>query len=115
MLRVLWSSQAKSDLAGIDPSVRDQLVDGVEKTLRDAQRRISPADGGAAHGIMWYRGIAPASSLRQTDDPQNYFLFYRPLNPEGFEILAVRSIHQLASRWTQMNKESESGTYMPPL
>jgi hypothetical protein len=65
---------------------------------------------------MWHRGVPhehewlseQADGLEdQADDledqangPELYFLFYRQLGPgPGFEVVAVRSVHQIAELW----------------
>ena len=106
MPRVSWSDQAESDLENIDPAVADKLRRNAEEILHEIPPLVCPPDEGAAGGIMWHRGVAHTRFLEQANDLQNYFLFYRPLNPGEFEVLAVCSIHQLASKWVQMNTNS---------
>lgn len=118
MGRVSWSDQALVDLERVveDPAVREQLKRNAEEILRDIPLRAVSADEGFEGEIMWHRGItheqesqAPAGWLSETPEgPQvwDYFLFYRERKRgQGFEVLAVRSTHQVASRWIQMIKE----------
>ena len=39
-----------------------------------------------------------------TDGPWNYFLMYTKGNSAKFEVLGVRSTHQMASMWVQMDR-----------
>ena len=112
MGRVSWLDQAESDLDSIAPAVKDQLRRNAEEILHDIAPRIFPTDEGAAGGIMWHRCITHEQDREieagrlpeQADGPQNYFLIYRKRNPApGFEVLAVRSIGQIASMWVQMS------------
>ena len=65
---------------------------------------------------MWHRGITHEQEhqiengwLWEDDDNGvqvwDYFLFYRPLDPERFEVLAVRSTHQVACMWAHMTSD----------
>jgi hypothetical protein len=107
MERVSWSDQAEADLQSIDSAVRGQLRRNAEEMLDHIPPNTAhPADEGANGGIMWHRGIGDGGSTDQDNGPQNYFLLYRKRNPApGFEILAVCSIHQMASMWAQMTRE----------
>ena len=40
-----------------------------------------------------------------TDGPWNYFLMYTKGNSAKFEVLGVRSTHQMASMWVQMDSD----------
>jgi hypothetical protein len=45
------------------------------------------------------------TQLRDTaDGPWNYFLMYRKGHSAKFEVLGVRSTHQMASMWVQMDR-----------
>jgi hypothetical protein len=111
MPSVSWSDQAESNLENLVLAVADQLRGNAEEILHEIPPLVWPADEGAAGGIMWHRGAAHERFPEQANDPQNYFLFYRPLDPGEFQVLAVGSIHHLASKWVQMSKESAG----PPL
>jgi hypothetical protein len=89
--------------------VQAQLRDNAEVTLHAVR---ACAAQGAEDGIVWHRGttheqerqIEAEGVLEETDDGAqvwDYFLFYRPRDPAGFEVLAVRSCAQVA-RWEQM-------------
>jgi hypothetical protein len=114
MGKVSWSAQAEADLQGIAPAVADQLRRHAEETLHYV--RTSTAHEGVAEGIMWRRGISyeeereiETGSLWGEDDdgaqPWDYFLFYRPVGSEQFQVLAVVSTHQIASLSVQMSRE----------
>ena len=115
MSGVWWSDQALADLELVveDPAVREQLKRNAEETLHDIPPRASSADEGVEGEIMWRRGITHEQERQRDagtllDGPRawNYFLFYRKREPgQGFEVLAVRSIYQVASRWVQMEGE----------
>jgi hypothetical protein len=110
MGRASWSDQAEADLQSIDSAVRDQLRRNAEELQDIPPNTADPADEGANGGIMWRRGIGDGRSTEQDNGPQNYFLLYRKQNPApGFEILAVCSIHQMASMWAQMTREPRDG------
>lgn len=121
MGRVSWSDQAETDLQSIDPdAVRDQLKRNAEKILHDILPRTAyPADEGTDGKIMWHRGVAHGRHTEQEeqdDGPQNYFLFYRRrTTAPGFEILAGRSIGQMASMWAQMTREPRDTDYAQSL
>jgi hypothetical protein len=113
MARVTWTARAVADLETLvtEPTVRLQLRANAENILHDIPSAAvaRPADEGVADGVMWHRGIADEDEnpWEQTDGPQNYFLFYRRQEPDpGFQVLAVRSVHQVASAWAQMNEET---------
>jgi hypothetical protein len=111
MARVTWTARAVADLESVvtEPAVRHQLRVNAENILHDIPPVYYPADEGFAHGIMWHRGTSDEYEdfSEQEDGPQNYFLLYRKQEwDSGFEVLAVRSIHQIASAWQQMNKDT---------
>ena len=128
MGKVSWSEQAESDLESLvaNPAVRAQIKNIVEEILHDIPPRTCPDDG-SAHGIMWHRCITgkqkrqleeaeleeaeleeeqlEEEQLRDTTDgPWNYFLMYTKGHSANFEVLGVRSTHQMASMWVQMDK-----------
>jgi hypothetical protein len=117
MGKVSWSDQAVADLERVeDPTVREQLRRNAEKILQHSPARTSSADEGFEGGVMWRRGATPEQELQANagwlsetpESPQawDYFLFYRQRELDrGFEVLAVRSTRQVASRWLQMVKE----------
>jgi hypothetical protein len=119
MSRVTWSAQAVADLQTVvaTPAVRDQLRHNAESILRDIPPIDRPADEGEVDGIMWHRGATheDENSSGQADSPQSYFLFYRrqEVGP-GYEVLAVRSVQQIASAYLQMNEETAEATDAPP-
>jgi hypothetical protein len=39
-----------------------------------------------------------------TDGPWNYFLMYKKGNSAKFEVLGIRSTHQMACMWVQMDR-----------
>jgi hypothetical protein len=117
--RVSWSEQAESDLESLvaNPAVRAQIKHIAEEILHDIPPRTCPDDG-SAHGIMWHRCITweqkrqlEEAELEEeqlkdtTDGPWNYFLMYTKGNSAKFEVLGVRSTHQMASMWVQMGTE----------
>ena len=61
---------------------------------------------------MWRRSITheqehqrDAGTLPDGPGAWDYFLLYRKREPgQGFEVLAVRSIYQVASLWVQMER-----------
>ena len=104
-----WSAQAEAELAALvpDPAVRAQLRKHAAEGLRYVV--TCTVHEGAEDGIMWRRGITEqqrrqldAGWLEDDDDdgtrPWDYFLLYRPLAPAAFEVLAIRSIRQIAAR-----------------
>ena len=112
MPRVTWLAQAEAELEALvpDPALREQLKQNAEVTLHRVAT-CTPHEG-AEDGIMWHRGITheqerqiEAGSLLEADDDGtrcwDYFLFYRPLDSAGFEVLGVRSNSQIAS-WELM-------------
>jgi hypothetical protein len=115
MARVTWSAQAVADLDALvtKPAVRDQLTAYAENMLHDIPPITHPADEGVDGEIMWHRGAHDEYEdfSDQEDGPQNYFLFYRRQLPgPGFEVLGVRSLHQVASAWVQMNDQATGVT-----
>jgi hypothetical protein len=85
----------------------------------DEYREDHSADEGRVGEIMWHRGWtheqerqAERELEESTDDgPWNYFLIYRKVpGPTVFEVLAVRSVHQVANHWRQMEDEDGEGT-----
>jgi hypothetical protein len=117
MVRVTWTARAVADLESVvtEPAVRHQLKVNAENILHDIPPVVYPADEGFADGIMWHRGTPDGYEefSEQDDGPQNYFLFYRRQESGSgfevlamFEILAVRSIYQIASAWVQMNEST---------
>lgn len=117
--RVAWTPEADSDLQLIvkDPAVREEVKRNAEMTLHDIEafsgqdRRSEGFEG----EIMWHRGWNHKQERRaswlpeQADEgPWNYVLFYRSaVGPAEFEVLAVRSRIQIASRiWEQLQNRS---------
>ena len=106
MLKVSWD-KAESDLDSVDPAVVIQLKQNAEEILHDIPPWVYPADEGSYDGIMWHRGEAHARLEDQPDGPQNYFLFYAKSGPDQeFEVLAVRSVRQVSSKWLGMTMAS---------
>ena len=110
MPKVTWTARAVADVETLvaEPTVRQQLKANAETILHDipSTEVARPADEGVAAGIMWHRGTADEfeNFSEQDDGPWNYFLFYRRQEPgPGFEVLAVRSVSQIASAWEQMD------------
>jgi hypothetical protein len=108
MVKVSWSPQAEADLRHIDPAVTADLFRYAEENLHDiAPCAADAADEGIDGEIMWHRAADGDPRFTEGDGPWNYFLFYTKQEPspgiEIFEILAVRSIHQVASMWAQMS------------
>ena len=111
MPRVTWSAQAEAELEDLVPAsvVRNQIRKHAEAALRCVT--ACTAHEGAEDGIMWRRAITreqehrmKAGWLAEADGGEarawDYFLLYR-LTPAGFEVLAVRSIRQIAG-WELM-------------
>ena len=119
MSGVWWSDKALAELEvdDEDPAVREQLKRNAEETLHDILPGEISADEGAEGEIMWRRGITHEQARQRDagtlpepeDDPYqawNYFLFYRKRETDhGFEVLGVRSVHQIASQWMKMERE----------
>jgi hypothetical protein len=111
MGRVWWSDQAEADMSSIDPAVRDQLRHNAEENLHPIPPRTHPADEGAYGGVMWHRADGHGRFAKRPDGSQDYFLIYRRRDPAPgsgdsedpeFEVLAIRSIYQVACMWLQM-------------
>lgn len=120
MGRVSWSDQAEADLNRIAPAVADQIRRNAEKILHDIPPLDHPADEGAlGDGFLWHRGVAHGRHTEQEeqdDGPQNYFLLYRKRDSDPeFEILAVPSEKQVASKWAQMTREPRDTGYAQSL
>jgi hypothetical protein len=104
MPKVTWTAQAEAELKALvsDPAVREQLKRNAEEILHYIPHpTVYPADEGAEDGIMWHRGVAHGRYTEQEEQdngPQNYFLFYRPLDSARFEVVGVRSNNQIARR-----------------
>lgn len=99
---LLWSKQVKADLENIAPAIREQILRNAEVTLPD----IQPCTGRTPEGILWHRGITHEQEREvewveeeSVDGIQawDYYLYYRELNSEGFEVFAVLSTHQIAN------------------
>ncbi len=111
MLKVSWD-KAESDLGSVDLAVLVQLKRNAEEILHDIPPCEHPADEGAHDGIMWHRGEAHERLIGQSDGPENYFLVYTKNGSEqAFEILAIRSIRQIANMWLWMTMEAYSPFY----
>jgi hypothetical protein len=132
--RVSWSPKAIRELQRIkNPSVREDLKRNAEEALHeipeqgdddredhsDEYREDHSADEGRSGEIMWHRGWTHEQARQAAWEPQepaddgpwNYFLLYRKVpGPTAFEVLAVRSIHQVANHWRQIKAEAEDGT-----
>jgi|SRR5215472_904881 len=122
MPRVSWSKKAKQDLEAIvtNPAVRDQIMGNAEVALHDPYVPGFPCarsgEAGASEAIMWHRATDHDDDhewLPETagDGPQNYFLFYCRSGGSAaeFEVLAVRSIQQVANFWEHMSREPADG------
>ena len=116
MPRVCWSEKAKQDLKAFVtiPTVRDRMERNAEEALHDPYVShpscAKLGDAGAYGKVMWHRATDHDHEglPEQADDgPQSYFLFYwRSDDPAyEFEVLAVRSIQQVANFWQQMGRE----------
>lgn len=123
--RVSWSPEAicELELTVKDRSVQEDLKRNAEETLHQIQERSDvdrgehgehSADAGRVGEIMWHRGWtheqerqAERELEESTDDgPWNYFLIYRQVpGSAAFEVLAVRSVHQVANCWRRMGDE----------
>lgn len=117
MGRVSWSDSAEADVAGIDHAVIYQLKRIAEEILHDIPPIVYPADEGYVDNIMWCRAITreqehqmEAGGLQETEGGipvwDYFFLYTKQESGEGFEVLAVLNVHQVASRWLQMTRES---------
>jgi hypothetical protein len=112
--RVRWSDEAERNLATvvISPAVRNRLTSNVAEILHDILPEryfhcVEAGDAGFSGDVMWHRGVAHEYELLpdQDDRAEDYFLFYRRFSsgPE-FEVLAVRSIYQVADRWERRSR-----------
>lgn len=117
MPRVSWD-KAEADLDWIAPAVADQLKRNAEEILHNIPPLDVPGDEGELDdGIMWHRGSHETLD-EHADGPQNYLLLYRKHEFDSeFEILAVSSNKQVASKWVQMTMTVELSdlTDTPPL
>jgi hypothetical protein len=117
MPRVSWD-KAEADLDGIAPDVADQLKHNAEEILHNVPPLDVPGDEGELDdGIMWHRGSHERVN-EDADGPQDYLLLYRKREFDTeFEILAVPSNKQVASKWVRMivTVELSDLTDMPPL
>jgi hypothetical protein len=113
-MELSWSEEAEADMEIVNPAVRDQLRCNATETLpdvRDCTGRALVED----KEILWHRGITHAQEQRwryeededddddDGDQPWDYYLLYHRLGSEDFEVLAVRSVHQIGRKWVQMN------------
>lgn len=107
MGRVGWSDRANADLERFCPvTVRGQLRRCAEEVLHLISPHADREEEGIDGEIMWHRGDGHGRFMtRRGPGPQDYFLLYRRCHlapgskdPE-FEVLAVRSIHQVAAMW----------------
>jgi len=108
---VSWSDEAEADLENINPIVKDRLRRNAEEILPDIRACTGKVRVGNDE-IMWHRAITHAQEagwLSEEDDDGtqawDYFLVYRRRSPTEFEVLAVRSTRQVASRWVQRTRE----------
>lgn len=119
--RVIWSLHARIDLELVveEPAVREILPEIAEKILHEIEDRSAgehaskalAADEGRDGEVMWIRACTPAHRSQEDGEPEdaedssgNYRLFFRKAaGPAEFEVLAIRSLHQIAERWEQMN------------
>jgi hypothetical protein len=115
MVRVRWSDEAEADLAAISPAaVRDQLRNNAERILHHPiSPDADPEDEGIVDdGTMWHRADGHGRFAGGCED---YFLFYAKCDPPTFddpeedpefEILAIRSVRQIACMWWRMGGDS---------
>jgi hypothetical protein len=117
---VSWSEQAIEDLETIvtDPAVRDQLRRSAERILHDIRPGprslcVELGDAGTAADVMWHRGVSDDERLseeadvlsEEADGPESYFIFYQERRSGlGLEVLAIRSICQVARRWKRISR-----------
>lgn len=116
---VSWSAQAQRDLEALVPSdaVRADIKRIAEEILHDLPIPASPADYGTEDGIFWRRCLTTEqeSQLKQGSlqdklgGSWDLFLLCSRQNPAGFEVLAVRSIRQVASREMVYRRGSAQG------
>jgi hypothetical protein len=122
MPRVSWSEKARQELEGVvtSPAVRNQIMCNAELALHDPYVPDFPCagsgDSGAYGEVMWHRATDHGDDHEWLpepvgDGPQNYFLFYRRSGDSAaeFEVLAVRSIQQVANFWEQLSREPAEG------
>lgn len=106
----LWWDRAESDLSGVSPTVVVQLKRNAEMILHHIPPLIH-LDEGISDGIMWHRAVTVTYGgveEQLPDGPQNYFLFYKGNgSAQEFEILAVRSVHEVASWWVRMSLQRD--------
>jgi hypothetical protein len=113
MVRVRWSAEAKTDLETISSAaVRDQLRNNAGEFLHlISPHSADPADEGVDGEVMWHRADGHGRFTRRPEGPQDYFLIYAKCDPPGFEdpeedlefeVLAVRSVRQVACMWLRM-------------
>ena len=119
--RVIWSLQARIDLELVveEPAVREILPEIAENILREIEGRGAgehvskalAADEGRDGEVMWIRACTRADrsqadreSENTEDNSANYrLLFRKAAGPAEFEVLAVRSLRQIAEWWEKMN------------
>jgi hypothetical protein len=115
---VSWD-KAEADLDRIALAVADQLRRNAEEILHDIPPvEYASDEGELPYGIMWHRGADHEDLSEQDDGPQDYvFLYRRQDSSPGFEILAVPSTKEMASKYAQMTMtvELRDLTGMPPL
>lgn len=113
MVRVRWSKEAELDLETISSTVlRGQLRNHAEEVLHlISPHSADPADEGVEGELMWHRADGHGRFMRQPKGPQDYFLIYSRCGFPGaedpgedleFEVLAVRSVRQVARMWLEM-------------
>jgi len=114
MAKVLWSDRAEADLKSIRPLVMHALVRAAEETLHCVE--VCTADEGAVGEIMWRRGITHEQEnqmesewLLEDDEDDgsqawDYFLIYRAVDRDLFEVLRIVSTREIASRWAHEYK-----------
>ena len=112
--KVLWSGQADADLENIDPGLREEIKRNAEEVLPDI-RSCTERVGGQ----LWcHRGITheqedavDRAGEEQVDGVQawDYWLFFRALGADRFEVLAVLSTYQLANMAGQAVWEPRPG------
>jgi hypothetical protein len=111
---VSWSEQALKDLEEVVAvaDVRDELRRNAEEILHNIlsewrPRCVEMGDAGVSGEVMWHRGVPHEHELlpEQADGPECYFLFYQLVtSTPAWEVLAVRSIYQVARRWERRSR-----------
>jgi hypothetical protein len=104
----LWD-KAESDLGGIDPGLVARLKHSAEQILHDIPpwRHDPDYDEGVSEdGIMWHRAKVPCAPEERLDGCEKYFVFYRNGADQAYEILGVRSVHQVANRAAAWMRDS---------